>query len=103
MTPKVIDSRNVLELGPLLLKAVKSADTICIDCEFTGLGRVRANVRDQNLEVRYKVLRDIVNDFSLLSLGICCQVRSKGESWRVARFSKDCLCVQVAVGQLEFG
>ncbi|KAJ1651104.1 hypothetical protein IWQ61_008255 [Dispira simplex] len=82
----VLDRHTIAQSIPWVCQAIQEADSVSIDFEFSGLGRLSAgnlcidshdiaegnwNTRTSHLEQRYLAYRNVVQTHSLLSFGLC--------------------------------
>ncbi|KAI9292960.1 ribonuclease CAF1 [Neoconidiobolus thromboides FSU 785] len=65
-----IDKTNVLPFSPMLSSLIRKGQYIAIDFEFTGLGEMGYNKLEKDINLRYKKMRENVQQFSLLSMGL---------------------------------
>lgn len=66
-----ITQDNFKEQWPHLLKSIQSSTFIALDIEMSGLGN-RKNLNLKSIEERYKIICDLANTYSILSLGVSC-------------------------------
>ncbi|KAJ1969947.1 hypothetical protein IWQ62_000288 [Dispira parvispora] len=84
--PVVLDRHTIAQAIPWVCQAIQEADSISLDFEFSGLGRLSDgslrtdshdiaegnwNTRSSHLEQRYQAYRNVVQTHSLLSFGLC--------------------------------
>jgi len=63
---------NFIETLPLLYLAIKEADFVAVDCEFSGLSTNRDSQTDvlDSLQQRYEKLKSSAQNFMLLQFGL---------------------------------
>ncbi|KAG4090095.1 ribonuclease CAF1 [Neocallimastix lanati (nom. inval.)] len=65
-----INKNNIIELQLIINYIIDSSSLIALDTEFTGLGRISDGIRAQNLEDRYKALKNVVSNYALVAFGL---------------------------------
>eukprot|EP00833_Pecoramyces_ruminatium_P004047 jgi/Orpsp1_1/1178079/evm.model.c7180000063948.1 len=65
-----INKNNIIELQLIINYIIDSSSLIALDTEFTGLGRISDGIRAQNLEDRYRALKNVVSNYALVAFGL---------------------------------
>ena len=65
----LVNAKNLDHLLPHMLQAIRTCDFVAVDTEFTGLSS-SPDVGSPNLQVRYESMRQHVNNYALLQLGL---------------------------------
>jgi len=71
-----INKNNIFELQLIINHIIDSSSLISLDTEFTGLGKISDGIRAQNLEERYKALKNVVSKYALVAFGLSLFLKS---------------------------